>query len=144
MTRRRMMTEAQIDELVQVYRAWQPMDKSDGRSMKDIAMQFGVSVATISRELRHRQEPLKDRTRPVHVEVTRPALTDSQVERLLDMVVELANELGASRERVRVLEERALATPILTPGTEALIDALLRADERIRLLERQLGEGNML
>lgn len=140
MTRTRTLSEGQVDQLVAVYRAWRPFDSDDGRTLKDIANEFHVGVSTVMRELRHRNEPLKDRTRPQPVVAGRPALSAAQVDRLIDMVAELANELGESRERVRVLEERALAAPLLTPGTEALVDALLRAAERVRLLERQIAE----
>jgi hypothetical protein len=138
MSRARTLSDGQVDHLVAIYRAWHPFDPEDGRTLKDIAKQFNVSVSTVMRELRDRDEPMKERCRPKPVEAGRPAINDAQADRLLDMVADLANQLGESQERVRVLEEQALAAPLLTPGTEALIDALLRATERIRVLERRL------
>lgn len=97
MVRKRALSEEQAQALIEDYREWDNHDPNDQRTMQWFADKYGVSVATVNRELRDRGEPLKPHRRPL----ARPA-TASPVE--VNVPSKVFDAFLEANARIRYLE----------------------------------------
>ena len=102
--RKPVLTPEQEQQILRLYREWNPHDPNDNRNTQHLADQFGVARSTVERTLTRHNEPRKTTGRPLAVPLPNRNVDPDFTQRTLDAILEGTQTERRLRARIEELE----------------------------------------